>query len=179
MPSRRPVWLYPRRPNHERATRAEHLHLRTRAAMHTLLAPKARDRPDAAVMRPPRPWQPHQARRVRRPAHQPQRRPSGAVLCNRRPHRAHPPRHRPPRQTLPGVVSVWGDPTVSYPQDCGGCAIGYHDSHDAHHGIRSRPELIGGAVCECKGDCADRWRMSMARIQELLRAAGETREDQQ
>lgn len=43
---------------------------------------------------------------------------------------------------------------MSRPADCPACSSGNHDSHDTKHG--SQPGLIGGTICECKGDCPER-----------------------
>ena len=38
--------------------------------------------------------------------------------------------------------------------DCPGCEDGQHDRHDAAWG--TRPGLLGGVSCSCRGDCAER-----------------------
>ncbi len=49
--------------------------------------------------------------------------------------------------------------------DCPACSNGRHEGHDAKHGVR--PGLLGGAECNCSGDCADRHDAATER---LLRA---------
>ena len=44
---------------------------------------------------------------------------------------------------------------MSISVDCSGCMRGEHDRHNRYHG--TRPGLIGGAYCGCKGDCAERF----------------------
>jgi hypothetical protein len=39
--------------------------------------------------------------------------------------------------------------------DCPGCQWGEHEKHDPKHGVI--PGLIGGTVCACSGDCAERF----------------------
>ena len=48
---------------------------------------------------------------------------------------------------------------MSYPEDCYGCRKGIHAQHDPDWGLI--PGIIGGAVCPCKGDCAERRAMRM------------------
>lgn len=45
---------------------------------------------------------------------------------------------------------------MALPRDCTGCSVGKHDQHSATEG--STPGLIGGSICECTGDCVDRWQ---------------------
>jgi hypothetical protein len=40
--------------------------------------------------------------------------------------------------------------------DCPPCFWGNHEHHSRDHGTGTRPGVIGGAYCACKGDCAER-----------------------
>lgn len=43
---------------------------------------------------------------------------------------------------------------MSFPADCLSCVAGKHEGHNSKEG--TRPGLIGGTVCNCTGDCAER-----------------------
>lgn len=43
---------------------------------------------------------------------------------------------------------------MAAPVDCPGCTGGEHEKHDPKRGVI--PGLIGGSVCVCKGNCAER-----------------------
>lgn len=43
---------------------------------------------------------------------------------------------------------------MSIAADCYACAAGNHTRHDRDWNLR--PGLIGGAFCDCPGDCAER-----------------------
>ena len=55
---------------------------------------------------------------------------------------------------------------MAYPMDCNACIGGDHENHDATEGTRLG--LIGGSICECIGDCAERFEARCAELRTIF-----------
>lgn len=51
---------------------------------------------------------------------------------------------------------------------CTACDFGQHEHHDHDWGIK--PGLLGGAVCDCPGDCAERFQARIDKMRAVFRS---------